>query len=186
MRFPRPTYSVRTNIFLTLGIVSAFGFDQTGHIAWLVLGGCAASGAIATYFAQHWKAKLPAESSAVPISPTNRLSGDSWVWQAQIHDTSRLWVLALTENQQDSYWRPEKPGTPDFWYSSHDSAELAVRIIKRLEATEKWKVDELVIARSGHITIRFKDDLEDAWTRDLPQLPDAQLHKPVNQFVLKF
>lgn len=180
MRFPRSTYSAGTNIFLVLGVVSAFGFDRTNHIVWLLLGGCAAFGAIATYFAQHWKVKLHAESSAMPTSPTNRLSGDSWVRQAQIHDTSRLWVLALTEDQQDSYWRPEKPGTADFWYSSHDSAELAVRIIKRLQTTEKWKVDELLTARSGSITIRFKDDLEDAWTRELPQLPDAQLHKPVN------
>lgn len=180
MRFPRSRYSARTNIFLVLGVVSAFGFDRTNHFAWLLLGGFAAFGAIATYFAQHWKVKLHVESSAMPTSPINRLSGDSWVRQAQIHDTSRLWVLALTEDQRDSCWRPEKPGTADFWYSSHDPTELAVRIIKRLQTTEKWKVDELVIARSGSITIRFKDDLEDAWARELPQLPDAQLHKPVN------
>ena len=180
MKFPRRTYSAVTNIFLVLGIVSAFGFDQTDHMAWLVLGSCAASGAIATYFAQHWKVKPSAESTVLPKSPTNWLTGHSWVKQAQTHDISRLWELALTEHQQDSYWRTGKPGQADLWYSSHDSAELATRIIKRLQATEKWKVDELVIARSGSITIRFKDDLEDPWTRDLPQLTDTQLHKPVN------
>ena len=177
MKFPRRTYSAMTNIFLVLGVVSAFGFDKTDHMAWLLLGGCAASVAIATYFAQHWKVNPSAESSILPTSPTNWLTGDSSARQAHIHDTPRLWVSALTEV---SCWRTEALGPADFRYSSQDPADLVARITKRPQATEKWNVDNLVISRSVSITIRFKDDLEDPWTRGLSQLTDTQLHKPVN------
>ena len=56
-------YSVVTNACLALGVASAFGFDRTNHVAWLVLGGCSAIVAISTYFLRHWQQEPLSEPS---------------------------------------------------------------------------------------------------------------------------
>ena len=50
----RRTYGTITDLCLILSVAAAFGFDGNAHPAWLVLAGCAAALAAATYFARHW------------------------------------------------------------------------------------------------------------------------------------
>ena len=185
MRIARRTYSFGTNILLALGIVSAIRFDQTNHIFWLVLGGCVASVAISIYFIQHWKVKSSDELTVLPTSSPTWLIHDSLMKQALFYEAaselaSIQRVPELKGHQQNIYWKTEDPGSSDLPYSSHDPAELAVQIVTRLQATEKRKIEGLIIARSGSITIKFKDDLEDPQTHDLQQLIAPQRYEPVN------
>ena len=47
-------YVTATNACLFVGVASAFGFDNTGHVAWVVAGICAGVSAITMYFIRHW------------------------------------------------------------------------------------------------------------------------------------
>ena len=61
----RRTYSTVTNLCLILSVVAAFGFDRNAHPAWLVLAGCAAALAVATYFTRHWRRTQPRRESTL-------------------------------------------------------------------------------------------------------------------------
>ena len=55
MKIQDRTYVTATNACLFVGVASAFGFDNTGHAAWVVAGSCAGVAAITMYFIRHWR-----------------------------------------------------------------------------------------------------------------------------------
>ena len=61
MKIHDRTYVTATNACLFVGVASAFGFDSTGHAAWVVAGSCAGVTAITMYFIRHWRMKEEAE-----------------------------------------------------------------------------------------------------------------------------
>ena len=180
MRFTQRTYSVTTNTFLMLGVASAFGFDRTDHMAWLVLGGSAAIGAIATYFLQHWKAKPDAASTTSAVFPANLLTVDPWVTQMQ--------TLGAPIEPIAPYWKPKEWESIDLLYPSSgyghskpaDPVELASEIVKRLQATSKHNVYELVIAKDGSMRLRFDKDYEEPQTSRLSQRTTGELLKTIH------
>ena len=180
MRFTQRTYSVTTNTFLMLGVASAFGFDRTDHMAWLVLGGSAAIGAIATYFLQHWKAKPDAESTTSAVFPANLLTVDSWVTQVQTHGAPIEPVAPYWGSKE---WEPVDLFYPSSVYGHSkpaDPVELASEIVKRVQATSKYYVYELVIAKDGSMRLRFDKDDEEPQTSRLSQRTTGELLKTIH------
>ena len=186
MRFTQRTYSVTTNTFLMLGVASAFGFDRTDHMAWLVLGGSAAIGAIATYFLHHWKAKPDAESTTSAVFPANLLTVDPWVTQVETHGAPML--APIERVARGSYGKTREWESVDFLYLSSgyghskpaDPIELVSEIIKRLQATSKRNVYELVIAKDGSMRLKFDKDDEEPQTSRLSQRNTGELFKTIH------
>lgn len=159
MRLTRRTYSVTTNTCLILGVVSAFGFDHNGHIAWLLLGGCAGAFAIATYFAQHWQRQSVAESTSVS-------SSNSLVSDMQPHV---VWLLSDSGSLHDVY--REREGSRRH-KSSHfgghyavskspDLAEWTSGIVRRFHVGDRPEANTVeIIVSDDSITMRFKGDDE--------------------------
>ena len=171
MTFRSRTYSLTTNTCMILGVGSAFGFDRTGHLAWLVLGGCAATSAIAIYFVQHWQAKLDAEWSS-PVS----MLGNSWVSDLSMNQTKShlgpIRIASIDLSPRSLYGKTQDLGPVDYWsladhhavLEAHDSAELVSRIVRELQEPGKRRTCELVIDQDLSATLRFKDDDEQPWT----------------------
>ena len=55
MKLASRTYSIVTEFCLIVAVVSAFQFDGTNHIAWLIVGACSAVIAMTMYFVRHWR-----------------------------------------------------------------------------------------------------------------------------------
>ena len=199
MRFPRRTYSAITNTCLILGVVSALGFDRAEHMAWLVLGGCAAIGAITTYFAQHWQTQSGNESTSLASLPTHPQAVDLGesveLWTTLMRPSIVSTRLASTERApQGSYrtlggWRPAESLSfssfhmvfkPHVVSKPPDPAELVSGLIKKLQATYKPNAYALVIAKDGSITLRFEDNVEQPETSGLSQSIVAQLPETIH------
>ena len=164
MRFRRHTYSICTNTCLLAGVASAFGFDRTDHLAWLGLGGCAATGAIVIYFVQHWQEKSDVDFTSRDSLPTNFLMVDSWTMpmQTRIYPT----LIASTElSRRGAYRKTKEWGSEDKWSAlSHhavpeplDSVKLVSRIVRDLQQTGERRVCEIVISPDSSVTLRFED-----------------------------
>lgn len=188
MRFPRLTYSVTTNTCVVLGVASAFGFDRTGHTLWLVLGGCAAIGAIAIYFTQHWQVSPGAESTRPASLPANLLTVDPWTTPVEVH-VVRTWLAATERARRGSYWKIEERRRADFSRLSDavfkhpdpvDPVELVLGIIKQLQTTDKGNAYEFVFATNGSITLRFRNDVEQPQASDFPQPTTIQFPEAIH------
>ena len=177
MRFPRRTYVVTTNTCVILGVASAFGFDRTEHMAWLALGGCAAIGAIAIYFIQHWQIKLSTESTRPASLPANLLAIDPWTTPVQPFAVPS-WLVGTERARRSSYWKTTERRPANFSHLSYavvkhpdpvDPAEIVSGIIRQLQTIDKRIAYEFVIATDGSITLRFRDDVEQSQASELPQ-----------------
>lgn len=175
MRFPQRTYSVATNTCVILSVASAFGFDQTGHIAWLALGGSAALVAVAMYFIQHWQAIPSAESTRPASLPANSLTVDPWTTPGQ-HNVVATWRAATERAPRSYYWKTKERKPAGFSHLAYavykrsdavDPADMVLGIIRQLQATDK--AYQLMFATDGSITLRIGDDVEQPQASDLPQ-----------------
>ena len=166
MKLQRGTYSTIVNLCLFLGVVSALGYDRVDHIAWLVIGGCAAVGAITTYFVQHWQAKTVPEPTA-PTSPevpslTERMicMDESAFSPQRVYHNMQVQRRYFYGRAQG--WQPDKPLQHRSYYRVSrppEPAELVSAILKQLHAPDSQSVYELAISQDGSITIRLKDDV---------------------------
>ena len=164
MKYSPRTYSLTTAICLMLGIASAFGFDWTGHFAWLVLGGCAAAVAISTYFVQHLQPKSVVDSTSARSLQSASLAYESLAKKA----VSRLGpvpVASFAMYPESPSWKTKDREPADDWdiagyhtvSEPPSPAELALRIARDLQSSGKREVRELVIGADLSVTLRFKD-----------------------------
>ena len=181
MRYRLRSYSLTTGICLILGVVSAFGFDWTGHLAWLVIGGCAAAVAISSYFAQHLQAKSGVELA----NPTS--SQSTWWMYESLATKPRSRVVPVSVASYAMYsrgssWKTKHwESAKDWGFASHHGAsephspaELALRIVRDLQVSGKREVQELVIAADSSITLRFKEVDEQQRSSRFPQATRLQ------------
>ena len=169
------TYSTVTSLCLILSVASAFGYDRASHPAWLVLGGSAASLAIATYFVQHWRRTRPAErtTESPDVLPTigwttKRFSHDEHAWPNPV-------VKAYLEGHKSILDQPYV-AFPLVHRKSpyYDPAALAARVIgELLRSTHKPR--ELVIAPRPDGTISVKFSTSDAEPTELPSRLEPNL-----------
>ncbi len=161
-------YSVVTNTCLVLGVASAFGFDSTSHVAWLVLGGCSAAVAIAAYVVRHWQPKPRSEPSMSASFLDSDLEGtQSEAERLALNYAQFLNAAAasaqVVSHRADTAWNLPPAMLHSYWSGSamrHDPAEQVARIVKRLHATGKRRIHTVAISPDGHITLKFTDAVE--------------------------
>jgi hypothetical protein len=188
MKFPRLTYSTTTNICLILGLASAFGFDRTNHVAWLLLGGCAATWAIATYFRRHWRLKPRAESTSRVSFVSHPDAVESWEPEPQVLFGAMRGVSPEL-SPRALYWRTKESESAASWNVSlrhagsepSDPIAQVSRIIRQLQATGERRVYKVAFAPNGSVTLTITDDAAQSQTSDLAQLTDLELPETVVQ-----
>lgn len=152
MKIQDRTYVTATNACLIFGVASAFGFDSTGHAAWVVAGSCSGAVAITMYFLRHWRSARREEPVQIErVSP--------WVGGARTSNWahSRL-PFAIGDDRLAS--------TPQVLAESEpDPAEFVSRVLRELQATSAPATYELTIAKDGTVTLKFTAGIEQARTK---------------------
>lgn len=151
-------YSAATSTCLLLGVASAFGFDRTSHMAWVLLGGCAGGVAVAMYFIRHWKTTPRRETDVRGPAPSGSVWALDWqAWQEPAH-VSRA---RLSSGQRGLAARSVRVAKArPFSASESGPAEMVAKILKQLEETGRRNVYELTFAKDGSVTLRFTDRVE--------------------------
>ena len=177
MKFPRPTYSTTTNTCLLVGLASAFGFDRTNETAWLLLGGCAATWAIATYFRRHWKLKPRAESTSRETLVSHPDAVESWVPESQLFSEG-MRVVSRDLSPIAVTWKTKEAASTALWNASLRSAGFersdqiaqVSRIIRHVQATNRRSAYKVAIAPNGSIELTITTDAAESQTSDFAKL----------------
>ena len=191
MRVSRRTYTIVTNACLMLGIASAFGFDRTGHITWLVLGGGVAVAAITIYLVQQWEVRTRAESqSPVPVQ-SQLMAVEPWVMKVQYH-ADPLRRASAERTRLATYWTKEplsEPLSPARIVQSGryfvvarspSTGELVSELVRQLQKAGNRHARELVVRADGSITVKLSEDIEQPETTSLDPVSFAPLRETVH------
>ena len=187
MRVARRTYTIVTNACLALGVASAFGFDRTGHITWLVIGGSAAVAAFAIYLVQQWEVRARAESQSLVPVQSQMMAVEPWVMKVQ-HHTDPVRRTSAERTRPVTYWtkgplppvRVVQAGRHIVVERPPSTGELVSELVKQLQKADNRHARELIVRTDGSIIVRLSEDIEQPETASLDPLSFASLRETVH------